>query len=53
MTTLLELTHAIQAQEKVIRQGGGEGQVTAFLFTPDMPGFRVVEARMEQLGIRG
>lgn len=28
-------------------------QVTAFLVTPDMPGFRIVEARMEKLGIRG
>lgn len=30
-----------------------ETQVTAFLVTPDMPGFRVVEPRMEKLGIRG
>lgn len=28
-------------------------QVTAFLVTPDMPGFEVVEPRMEKLGIRG
>jgi alkylation response protein AidB-like acyl-CoA dehydrogenase len=27
--------------------------VTAFLVTPDLPGFRVVEPRMEKLGIRG
>jgi acyl-CoA dehydrogenase family protein 9 len=33
---------------------GREGtSVTAFLVTPDMPGFRVVEPRMEKLGIRG
>lgn len=33
---------------------GREGTaVTAFLVTPDMPGFRVVEPRMEKLGIRG
>jgi alkylation response protein AidB-like acyl-CoA dehydrogenase len=31
---------------------GGSG-VTAFLVTPDMPGFEVVEARMEKCGIRG
>ena len=30
-----------------------ETAVTAFLVTPDMPGFRVTEARMEKLGIRG
>ena len=27
--------------------------ITAFLVTPDLPGFRVTEARMEKLGIRG
>src|SRR5213075_2096417 len=27
--------------------------ITAFLVTPDMPGFKVVEPRMEKLGIRG
>jgi acyl-CoA dehydrogenase family member 9 len=33
---------------------GREGtQITAFLVTPNMPGFRVVEARMQKLGIRG
>jgi acyl-CoA dehydrogenase family protein 9 len=31
----------------------GETKVTAFLVTPDMPGFEVVEARMEKCGIRG
>lgn len=33
--------------------GRDETAVTAFLVTPDMPGFRVVEPRMEKLGIRG
>jgi alkylation response protein AidB-like acyl-CoA dehydrogenase len=33
--------------------GREEPQVTAFLVTPDMPGFRIVEPRMEKLGIRG
>jgi acyl-CoA dehydrogenase family member 9 len=32
---------------------GGESRVTAFLVTPDMPGFEVVEARMPKCGIRG
>jgi acyl-CoA dehydrogenase family protein 9 len=27
--------------------------ITAFLVSPDMPGFRIVEPRMEKLGIRG
>ncbi len=32
---------------------GGESKVTAFLVTPDMPGFEVVNPRMEKVGIRG
>jgi len=32
---------------------GGDSKVTAFLVTPDMPGFEVVEARMPKCGIRG
>ncbi|MCA1685149.1 MAG: acyl-CoA dehydrogenase family protein, partial [Planctomycetia bacterium] len=32
---------------------GGESKVTAFLVTPDLPGFEVVEARMPKCGIRG
>jgi acyl-CoA dehydrogenase family member 9 len=33
--------------------GSDKTGVSAFLVTPDMPGFRVVEPRMEKLGIRG
>jgi alkylation response protein AidB-like acyl-CoA dehydrogenase len=33
--------------------GTSETKVTAFLVTPDMPGFEVVEARMPKCGIRG
>src|SRR5581483_4504389 len=36
--------------------GAGAGkkkEITAFLVTPDMPGFEVVEKRMEKVGIRG
>ncbi len=33
--------------------GSTETRVTAFLVTPDMPGFEVVEARMAKCGIRG
>src|SRR5256714_4283874 len=33
--------------------GKSETAVTAFLVTPDMPGFAVLEPRMEKLGIRG
>lgn len=30
-----------------------DGKITAFLVTPDMPGFKVLESRMEKCGIRG
>lgn len=32
---------------------GGESKVSAFLVTPDLPGFEVVTARMDKVGIRG
>ncbi|MGO9598793.1 MAG: acyl-CoA dehydrogenase family protein [Isosphaeraceae bacterium] len=32
---------------------GGESKITAFLVTPDLPGFEVVEPRMAKCGIRG
>jgi alkylation response protein AidB-like acyl-CoA dehydrogenase len=34
-------------------EGTSESKITAFLVTPDMPGFRVVEARMPKCGVRG
>jgi acyl-CoA dehydrogenase family member 9 len=33
--------------------GEPDGKITAFLVTPDMPGFQVLEERMEKVGIRG
>lgn len=33
--------------------GSQETKVTAFLVTPEMPGFKVLEKRMEKVGIRG
>jgi acyl-CoA dehydrogenase family member 9 len=33
--------------------GSEKTAVTAFLVTPDMPGFQVVEPRMQKLGVRG
>src|SRR5262245_30798659 len=33
--------------------GSSETRMTAFMVTPDMPGFEVVEARMPKCGIRG
>jgi alkylation response protein AidB-like acyl-CoA dehydrogenase len=33
--------------------GRDDTQITAFIVTPDMPGFEVVERRMEKCGVRG
>jgi alkylation response protein AidB-like acyl-CoA dehydrogenase len=33
--------------------GSNETAITAFLVTPDMPGFEIVEPRMDKMGIRG
>jgi acyl-CoA dehydrogenase family protein 9 len=33
--------------------GSKETKITAFIVTPDMPGFEVVEKRMDKLGVRG
>jgi acyl-CoA dehydrogenase family protein 9 len=33
--------------------GSGKSKITAFIVTPDMPGFEVVEPRMEKMGVRG
>jgi alkylation response protein AidB-like acyl-CoA dehydrogenase len=33
--------------------GSKKKEITAFLVTPDLPGFKVVEKRMEKVGIRG
>jgi alkylation response protein AidB-like acyl-CoA dehydrogenase len=32
---------------------GRDTKITAFIVTPDMPGFEVVEKRMEKMGVRG
>jgi alkylation response protein AidB-like acyl-CoA dehydrogenase len=34
-------------------ENGRDSKITAFLVTPDMPGFKVVEKRMEKMGVRG
>jgi alkylation response protein AidB-like acyl-CoA dehydrogenase len=33
--------------------GSSDTKITAFLVTPDMPGFQVLEKRMEKMGVRG
>jgi len=38
---------------RTLMPGSNEMKISAFLVTPDMPGFEVVEARMDKCGIRG
>ncbi|WP_435005552.1 acyl-CoA dehydrogenase family protein [Tundrisphaera lichenicola] len=47
------LAQVLTVMARTIVPGRDESSVTAFLVSPDMPGFRVVEPRMEKLGIRG
>ncbi len=56
--------YILNGQKRYITNGGiaqvltvmartADDKITAFLVTPDMPGFEVVEARMPKCGIRG
>ncbi|HUG91809.1 MAG TPA: acyl-CoA dehydrogenase family protein, partial [Planctomycetaceae bacterium] len=47
------IAHVLTVMARTPDPGDPKGKVTAFLVTPDMPGFEVVEARMEKCGIRG
>src|SRR5215470_6341948 len=52
------ITNAAIAQELTVMArtpvpGSDKTAITAFLVTPDMPGFEMLEARMPKMGIRG
>jgi alkylation response protein AidB-like acyl-CoA dehydrogenase len=47
------IAHMLTVMARTPVPGGKDTKVTAFLVTPDMPGFKVVEARMPKCGIRG
>jgi acyl-CoA dehydrogenase family member 9 len=47
------IAHVLTVMARTPVPGSTETKVTAFLVTPDMPGFEVVEARMPKCGIRG
>ncbi|MFN4257974.1 MAG: acyl-CoA dehydrogenase family protein [Gemmataceae bacterium] len=47
------IAHVLTVMARTPVPGSTETKVTAFLVTPDMPGFEVVEARMPKVGIRG
>lgn len=43
----------VMAQTKVDTPKGPEEKITAFLVTPDMPGFKVMDKKLEKVGMRG
>lgn len=47
------IAHILTVMARTPDSKNPKGKVTAFLVTPDMPGFEVVEARAEKCGIRG
>ena len=47
------IAQALTVMARTPVPGGKETKITAFLVTPDMPGFEVVEARMPKCGVRG
>src|SRR5246127_3057470 len=47
------IAHELTVMARTPVPGSDKTAVTAFLVTPDMPGFEILEARMEKMGIRG
>ncbi len=47
------IAHILTVMARTPDKANPKGKITAFLVTPDMPGFEVVEARAEKCGIRG
>ena len=47
------IAHGLTVMARTPVAGTKESKVTAFLVTPDMPGFEVVEKRMPKCGVRG
>jgi len=47
------IAKALTVMARTPVRGSSETKITAFLVTPDMPGFQVVEERMPKVGVRG
>jgi acyl-CoA dehydrogenase family member 9 len=47
------IAHELTVMARTPMPGSDKTAVTAFLVTPDMPGFEILEARMPKMGIRG
>ena len=51
--TNASIAHVLTVMARTPVPGSDKTAITAFLVTPDMPGFTMLEPRMEKLGIRG
>jgi acyl-CoA dehydrogenase family protein 9 len=47
------IAHVLTVMARTPVPGSDKTAITAFLVTPDMPGFEILEARMPKMGIRG
>src|SRR5438270_385535 len=47
------IAHVLTVMARTPVPGSNKTAITAFLVTPDMPGFTMLEARMPKMGIRG
>ena len=47
------IAHVLTVMARTPVPGSNKTAITAFLVTPDMPGFTILEARMLKMGIRG
>jgi len=47
------IAHVLTVMARTPMPGSSKTAITAFLVTPDMPGFTMLEARMPKMGIRG
>src|SRR6184192_339220 len=47
------IAHELTVMARTPVPGSDKSAVTAFLVTPDMPGFTILDARMPKMGIRG
>src|SRR6266446_6585285 len=47
------IAHVLTVMARTPVPGSNKTTITAFLVTPDMPGFEILEARMPKMGIRG
>src|SRR5438552_8937145 len=47
------IAHVLTVMARTPVPGSDKTAITAFLVTPDMPGFTILDARMQKMGIRG